>query len=477
MFSDIIRETPFSTKAANAYFADKIDGDTWNGDSTLVSTLRAILSSRIGDGTIRISYCSFGLNQNRFSSYSEDELIRIARENTDYGENSFVVITISSGHRETDAKYYETLEKGFASDGWARIPTITEFFKKNFDVLCFVKEETKQTVYFFKEFNSRICHYMQLTCLPAVPWYFNPAGGDSVSEQELDLLNSLTEKTPENYLAKLSEFVKAFDFRTAYIKSIIGGIETAYEEQRLSSLKSSIEEKMSAIRAWRDRINDAYRTINGLNAELFGLETKIKESGEESIIVDYFIRNRRLAIDNVSGTQIAFHVNDYLSYFDEEMAERFINNKRSCLYSSAPDKEAAEKLARALFIDGTIRLRVCAGYTLDMRGSFNGNTNYDFGIDGIDRFPNSHINNHACLGTYESVIYDKLENRDFIGVLEQACASARSLSFGDTVVMGEFCRELYRGKGGKCFELENGTQMDITEVMKYVKEEQGAENE
>ena len=477
MFSEIIRETPFTTKAANAYFADKIAGDSWNGDTTLLSTLRALLADRIGENSLYVKYFNWGLGS-KLHNYDEQRLLEMARERFDAGPNTFSVCTVSSGDRGSDAEYYGILEKGFADGSWVKLPIVTEFFRKNFEVICFVNEEEKKTLFLLKEFNSRICHILQLASLTVLPWYFNPNGGDVVSEQELALLNSLTEKSSTAYMAKLNELVKAFDFRTAYITSIVGGIESAYEKSRIDRIRNAISDKREEIRAWRGRISEVLMSIASWNIELFGLETKIKEDGDKSIICDYFIANKRMVIDNVSNnTTITFHVNDYLQYFDEEMAEHCIANRRSFVYSFAPDKDVAEKIARAIFLDGTIKLRFCAGYSLDVRGSFNAISGFDFGLDGQDRFPNTHIDEYHCLGNYEEVILDKLEKRDLIGVLEQACASARSLSFGDTIVMEKFFRKLYSGTGGKCFELPDGRQMDINEVIKYVTEEQEAANE
>ena len=66
MFQDVIRETPFNTEAANAYF-ENIDGDGWNGDYTFISTMRALLGGRMGaDDKVTLRF--------RRASYDKDYL-------------------------------------------------------------------------------------------------------------------------------------------------------------------------------------------------------------------------------------------------------------------------------------------------------------------------------------------------------------------------------------------------------------------
>ena len=470
MFPNSVFSTPFSTPAADGYFAGKIDGDIWNNDKTLVSTLRALLINRIGDNSLHVCMRSLSVNSGSYDGYSREYLGDLLHAKFENDDNSFTVGYFCSASAEGNEKMFRFAREHFADrGGWTSIDTISDFFKRSFDALCFVDTERRRTLFIVKGYDLKRHHYLPIASLSAMPWYFKPGEGDRVSEQEVALLTSLCENTPEKYLEALKAIAAQVDFETEYVRKSLSGIDTAYEKQRISALKNDLERSMRVFHDFQEKINEHLRSINIKNIELAGLEDKLRSSDGKSELVDYFIANKRLKLDSVDGgTRINYHVNTYLEYFDEAMAERHINNKSSIVYEYAPDKADAERLARAVFLDQSIRIRACAGYYVDIVGEFDAVTGYDFGEDSYDRLPNPHINQYRCIGSYQSKINERLCSRDLIGVLELSVASAKSLNFADSTVMRRFWQDIYNGDGGKCFELEDGTQMDLKEVMDYL---------
>lgn len=482
MFNTRVMDTAFTTEAANAFFSEKISGVSYDGDLSLLSTLRALLLNRMGkDDSLYASFSSWAMSSQRQGNYTNEQLLDSIRSRFTPNDNEFRVCSFNSEDREGNDKLYELTNSYFAQpgNGWVKLDAITKFCKKKFDVLCFINERKKSTIFVLKELTLRKLHYIQVAALTAMPWYFNVTGGDKVSEKEIALLNAICEDTADGYLRALEDIAADFDFETEFVRNSLSRIETAYERERVGDVRREIENLMEKINEYQVYINTYLRSMNDKNAELLGLETKINNGDGESVLSEYFLCNKHLKLDRVSGTEIYFHVNDYLTYYDEDMAQNFIDSARSVIYTNIPadKREDAKRLATAVFVDGTVKIRMCAAYMLDIRGGFDGCTSYDFHGDDSSRIPNTHINAYRCLGNYISTINERMKSRDFIGVLEQMMASAKSMNFADGVVISRFFRDLYNGVGGKCFELADGTTMNLEEVFAYLEKEEEKKDE
>lgn len=140
-----------------------------------------------------------------------------------------------------------------------------------------------------------------------------------------------------------------------------------------------------------------------------------------------------------------------------------------------------KRLMTAIFLDNTLKIKFCAAYKFDLRGTVYACSNYDFGQYGVNHMPNPHINIHSCLGNYQRTINNILKDKNYIGAVEQCIASCKSLNFGDSIVMQEFMDELYginnRGDSDVFIELPDGTMVNPKDAVKWLKEQEGASNE
>ena len=172
------------------------------------------------------------------------------------------------------------------------------------------------------------------------------------------------------------------------------------------------------------------------------------------------------------------------------LSEKYINNLDSRFYlddysmgskySNAPDPKDAQMLYKAIFIDRTLKLRMCAAYiinTSSMRAG--GVAAYPYGVEYDCHMANPHIDYHSCIGTYSQIFTDCLKNHDYIGCIENTIASALSLNLSDFTVLGEFIRLLWSPKGTdrsttnstKCIELPNGVCVHAKDAVAWLKEE------
>ena len=485
MFKERIQATQFSQETANDFFYQKIFGSSYDNDVSFLSSLRALLGERIPDDeSVELAFNA--------SWYSEDDLrgtsvpraigaiFNRARANTPH---RITIHSFSSTRDVANKAWIEAVRKEFEStyDGWKMNDKVTLYFKKKVDTACFINPEKKSVVIFVDNMTLRTMHYIQAGIPAFVPWYFDQESG--ITQDELNLLESLRKTTPDDYMKCIDKIASKYDFRAARIKQHLNGFETRYERMQCNVLRNSIEETVANINSFNERIGNLLRQKRDFEAQLLGMELKVEEGGEDSEIMDYFLCNKKLSLQNVNDTVMEFVAQEYLTYYDEEMAKRIIENPHSYVYARAGagnniSREDMKMLMTAIFIDQKLRIKFCAAYRFVLDGSVSARSGYRFGPEFGDYMPNPHIDKFSCLGSYSNPINRYLRDRNYIGALEQALASCKSLNFGDSPVMGEFMNQMYGyyssgsvRKNTKCIELPDGRVVTPKDAIAYLKEE------
>lgn len=483
MFKSIIANTPLTTEAANEYFEGKIGGNMYQGDVSFLSTLRALLGSREMDEEESV-FLFFGS-----SSYDEYAL---RNAGIDMAINAIVparardsgILYIHSFHNESQTAnraWMEMVQSSFEEklSGWHRVEKVTTFFRKAFFVLCYINPRLKSTIVFTEKMTAREMHYLQCGIFPFMPWYFDQETG--VSEIEMELMKSLREKTSDKYEECIAKIAERYDFRTAHVRQLLRGFESRYERIQLDRAECDMETVISNIDSYNQAIAGLLKKKRDYENMILGLEAKIAQTGENSEIMEYFLCNKRLALESVTDSTMKFVVCGYASYFDEEMARRVIDNPGSYVYrpntrncNNIIPAEDMKMLMEAIFIDGTLKLRFCAAYELQLEGRAKGLSSYSYSADYREYMPNPHIDRYACLGNNEYEINRCLKDNNYIGAIEQCIASCKSLNFADSTVMREFMLRMYgiseRHTNNRCIELPDGRVVVPKEAIKYLKE-------
>ena len=483
MFRQTISRTALTSDAANSYFKH-IQGGSFNGDTSFLSTLRALIAPRMSDGeSLYLQFDSSSYGENTINSNSPKVIINSVCNVFDSTASGRVHIHNVCGIKQEDnTACLNVLKSNFCRvyNGWHRLPRVTDLFRSQFYTLCFVNPELKSVIVFVDDLSTSKMHYLQCAVLGFFPWYFSSEKG--VTQEEMGLINSLRGKNHDEYLDCIAQLAEKYDFRTARIKQQLAGFETRYEQQECDKVRNDIRYADNQIQSLNERISQQLHNRNELEIRLLGLEAKIAAGGESSEIMDYFIHNKKLELDYVDNRTLAFIVKDYISYFDESMAKRTIDNPNSFVYSPggrncnnyiAADK--VKELMYAIFVDQTIRIRVCAAYAFSLTGNVSGISGYHFGAEYAGYMPNPHIQNYSCMGNYSRPINESLQRHDYISALEQTIASAKSLNFGDSTVMEGFMRVFY-GLGDndstrarrKWFELPDGTCVTSAQAAEWV---------
>ena len=487
MFKSIIANTPLTTDAANEFFAGRIVGDSWNRDYSFLATLRALLNSRMKeDDFIYLSFDSTNYSEDQLRSLSTHKAVSIVMDSLSGYDGIIHIHNFNSPSQASNTAWMEAMKSSFEEDrpGWHRIDKVTLYFRKVFYVLCFINPELKSVILFTDAMDVRKYHYLQAGIPAFLPWYFSQE--DGVTELEMELLNSLREKTSQHYEDCIAQIAEQYDFKTQRIRSLLDGFESRYERRQCETLRANLESIIRNINDLDNRIASYLRQKRDAESQLLGLEMKVQGSGEDSEIMEYFLCNSHLSLIDVTNTTMRFVAKDYLTYYDEDMARRIINNKDSYVYR--PNGRACNNyiladdvklLMTAIFLDQTLKMKFCAAYDFQLEGGVTAIAGYNYGSEFREYMPNPHINRYHCMGNYGRTINNLLADRNYIGALEQAIASCKSLNFGDSPVMSEFMCQIYGLSGSptnnRCIELPDGRIVRPKEAIEYLKKQEGEE--
>jgi len=171
--------------------------------------------------------------------------------------------------------------------------------------------------------------------------------------------------------------------------------------------------------------------------------------------------------NRVSGTTLEFIAHGYADIYDEDAFDQYAGNHNGYMYaslSSTVTKPQMEKLYRAIFSEGRYKLRICAAYTADMRTGLRAFQNYAFPAESSTYFPNPHIQQFGCIGTYAGRFQEYMNRKDYVGAIDQAVVSARNLNFYDSSVMSGFAKDFSR-TSTRCLEKPDGKLLTPQEAV------------
>ena len=482
MFKNMISETPLTNEAANQFFDERIFGDAWNGDTTFVATLRALLNPRMGDDDkLRLDISS--------SRYSEEQLNNLADKKSGVmaiadrwlEDSDNIRIHYFRGQDEnSNAAWLKLMEesyvKGCGAD-WHRIDKVTAFFRKVMNVLCFIRPSTRSVVVFTDNIDYRRFHYLQCGILAFLPWYFNP--GDGVSDIEMELINSLREKTSDKYETCIAKIAEQYNFEEARIRKLLSGFETKYEEAQLQRMNELIADIMHSLERLDEQYANYLRNMRDYQNTAAGLQLKIGQSSGESEIMDYFLFNKCLDLESVSGSRMTFVVRSKLDFFNEELAKKMIDYERSDMYRYRGQltRNEMRRLMEEIFIKQNLAIRFCTAYQFEIGGRVRALEGYNYGPKCRGYIPNPHIDGYSCMGTYQSLVNERLKENDYIGAIEQCITSAKSLNFADSTVMNRFYSKIYTDDVHRFIETPDGKVLTVKEAVDWINNNHDAEEE
>lgn len=491
MFRQPITQNAFLSMEADNCFSN-IKADSFCGDYSLRATLRALLSSRMKEEDhIEAWFETHSMTKSYVASHSMEDVVRHLRNpgDADYFCERGGSICIHSllCSQEDNYAVLEAIKSAFTNvhNGWVRLEKITDFYIRDFYVLCFVNAEARCVEIIVDSLDLKKLHYLQCSIIAFLPWYFDKSKG--ISEEEMELVQGLKEKrSPDRYLAALNKIASHYDFREMKIKRLLNDFETRFDRQECDRLRGMIRSRDEHIESYNRSIADALKERNEFSIRLLGLETKINSGNNDSDMMDFFLRSKNLSVESVSTSELQFTVKEYLDFFNEELASSIIGNSSSYVYypdsrnySNRIPHADMRMLMTAIFLDQTLRVKVCAAYKLKLGERCSAVSNYNFGYGYEEYIQNPHIQLYRCLGSYESKINKFVAENDYIGAVSQCVASCKSINFGDSTVMNKFMESfygVYDSLNNRCIELPDGSVVTPKEAIKWLKKQQEGEN-
>lgn len=484
MFATTYSSSPLVGVTADEIFPNiQIDGFSL-GDVTIPAVMRAVLYDRLPDGqTAKLAYRvlpSCSLDAEIIADSFKDIDLRSV-------ENHLLILSVESRNDEEKALVSHNIEG--LSDLFGMTPrvevakTLSDAFRTK--ITMFADRERSCTLFAIAGSPTT---FMLHGIAKLMPRYFDRFyEHDSKKHCVLTdfesrlLIDGLgTSKDADTFSSVIQEFCERFDFSTPKIKTLLKGIEQNFSKSQLANLDQKIESLISRItetnRAYASLVRQKRDFIDRRRAIELGLEG----NSQQDELMNYFLTNRNLVLDEVKGDSISFDVRTVLANFDSAAAEDLLHmsdrTSRSVLYTCGPSVSASDRdlLYRAIFVDQEIRVW--------MYGHFTFNIGSDVSVQASsarepipemhDCCPNPHLYFFSCMGDNERYAIDALLAGDFTVAMEQMIGAAASANINESITMNRWVRHLLSDSYGRFFETEDGQRMNFTEVMHYLKEGQ-----
>ena len=478
MFRQRVYESVFTSEIMKREHEGKFFGNLGD-DVVFESVIRALLYPRMGEDD-RLFMRYSGIRTSSSYSGSDDPgdkkafIRRATYFDTIIEENSFNYVNVPYIHT------YEFLASNFeVIEGFKKIEKVTVFFQKNFKAACFCDAETRTTVLFVFNATTEVEHYLGCAALAYFPWYFDPKKG--ITDLERRLIESLRNKTPQEFNCCMYEYEKILDLKEKMYKQL-HNFETTTERNMLVSYKSTLDSIDTSIEEYERRIQNELHRRRELEITYTALEEKIRTGDGEGDLMGYFKANRKLVLEKVSDTGITFGIRSQVTIYDEDLAESVIDNPNSFVYeASSFSHDDTKRLLEAIFIDKEVQLNFCEAFNMNCDGNVSPLEGHHFSSAYNDCMPNPHIYYHGCLGNYRQEINAAVKARNYIGVIEQCVASCSNLNWGDSIVMKEFI-EYICGKGRnmgnlECFVLPTGEITNTKGVIEWLNKDKEEESD
>lgn len=473
MFSRRVNATKFTDPIGLEFFCEVKARSIYDGDQAPVAVMAALLHDRLqGSGRV-FDFCYL---YKEFRSASEGAITDMLHSASVNCEKDSLVFMDVYGDPEVINQVFEAIDNeqsGFIAknEGYKRTDDIEKYIASTVTTRIFVNRERECAVVFINRMNARTYHLM----CSFIPRYFPKLFSEKpVSPEEIAMLGALTKNDYHSFFSKLNFIADRYDLRDFKIKKLLEGFSQRTVRQRIDSLRSKIADNDRQIADNLRYYKSLLEAREELNISLIGLKTKANMESRDAELIEYLQANKNVTLLSAEDYSIEILVSTTIESFDDEMFEAMIGNEDSDINyegfesESGFDVEDRAKLLRALFSsEATLKVKTCAYYSLETRGSVETRSDYGFPYEFRDRVPNPHLNYHACLGDYRRYIQDCLEKQDIVAAIEQCVASARSVNIGESVTFEPFVREILRSEN-KIIVLPNGTDATPHEALEYL---------
>ena len=420
-------------------------------DQSFLATLRALLHKRLStDEAVCLSCKSIFLSKTDISTSSISQCMSWLLPDIAYQSDSSLkyhnICIVHTMYPDAGEKMLEVVKANTGAgkrylSNYTRHDDLQVFYARKAKALFYTDADERTTIIFTSRLELKQFHVLQMMIPKYLPRLF---ANNPLTEREVLLLKSTGNKSAVEYESLIAAFSNDFDIRAEVIRSKLAGFETVFERNRADEIRRDINSYQQDYDAHLSALQNISSKIQAHKYTLAGLEVAISDNSKDTELMEYFMCNKNLTIIQVSGTTIEFIVHGYADIYDEEAFEQYVSNHNGYMYTSLNSlitKTQMERLYKSIFSEGRYKLRICGAFRADMRTGLKALEHYSFPAESQTYFPNPHIQSYGCIGTYAGRFEEYMQNRDYVGGIDQAVISARNLNFYDSTVMSRFARD------------------------------------
>lgn len=319
MFKDIISSTVLTSETADRCFQDRITGDHFRGDHSVLATARALFGSRLKEGEqIKIS-CKdvWGVDQGFYNN------VKDSAKNLERGE----LVIWSVGVLGDDAgKWVNRAKTALNETGLYELEALKKWFEQSASTHALVYSDqpydpkipkspvnNAKTILILENVSIRYWHLIA-ALLPRLlgDWFQEKPRTDKETELCLAFNGDSADKVQELF----NEIAKQYDFRSAEIRAMLNGFESQYARQMVKLLQEKADNAENRIRDLMRQIGMEQKAKEQTLAELWGHQEKIKQASGSNTM-EYFLANQNLYLKSANADMYYENVKRF-----EEISEK-----------------------------------------------------------------------------------------------------------------------------------------------------------
>lgn len=474
MFSDCLTSDKVLVLSSEleSEFANIVGDGTFKGDNFALAMARLLLKPRITEkDTVTVKVVD--PNHTAWSTWAEDRkqfIDEISVENAvmfcvwDKVELAMTLVNMNkslSGWEEYIARELSLIGK--------QLGISLRIFRNN---------ERKSTVVFTDTPDYESWHY--LTCLFKV---FYPWGVRCTTETEQGFVKTLfsSRGTDKTYKAMNDMVYNIVDVDIVRKKYYLCGYEGKLKNIQRRRYADQMENIMGSINERLNDIRELYKHYNEKALVVEAIDNNISNGNNNNELMNYFLSNKNITVESGDDDgKIVYVVTGYMTLFDPEVAQEYINNGSSIMYSELSriddlffSKERIRKLMIEIFVESNIKIRMCSAWEISFGGCVLPVRHFSYRDKYKSYFPNPHLDKYGCLGGWQQVLEESCDKLDYVYAVDMTCAENGNLNLSDTVVLRGFLSELFR-RDMAVLELPNGQVVDSIAAVKWMEGDDGS---
>lgn len=466
---------------------DHILGNDFDGDYTMLATLRALLFPRLPRG----EYFTFNYarwSSNDFTGYNaKDIFARIG-----VPENNLIrFIGLSGSDENIQEKVYRALDNaknGAVKEyGFTELKDIESHFmaKYKFNMRFFIKPEINYCAVFF-ESGKLNCKYFH-TFVAILPRYIPNFFKDEtpLTPEETNVCRMLVEKdsTDQDYIKALDVLAERINIRKLIIDKVISGFQRRIKSQQLEAEKSRFNDILRQIESTLNSYEMLLENKNDCTIRIEGLRYMLDNCLNDDELVEYFNLHKNIDLLGTDGSRIDIIIKTTLNNYDPNGYETFarsggIYNNYYVENDTFRQSENRKLLMDNLFNENPLlKIKMIGYYRLNINGRASSSRHYEYPAKYADYIPNPHLDMHNCLGNNEPIINKCLADGDTISAVECCTASCGSVNIHETSQTFRPFMELVFNNTHKIITNSEGVDMTPVEALEWLKNRVGENNE